>query len=249
MKTVLWAIQSICPPQDAQQLMTACTALGIETCIIKSSAVGELPNVATNRPVLFYGSCRFIRKIVASGRWNPGAYYDDRNFRFSELLRHWGARMLNREAVFLTLGEFSAARFAASPKIFVRPDRDLKELSGCVWPVSDFAEYVDKLRTAGNRTALDMPIVVAPTRQIDSEWRLHVIDGKVRLIGCHSPVSIIERRVHHVRSEQILNELAYSSFAYRSIQAFVDSLIKAYGHFSLHDISLVVIRPTTIATC
>jgi hypothetical protein len=52
MKTVLWAIQSICPPQDAQQLMRACTALGIETCVIKSSAVGELPNVATNRPVL-----------------------------------------------------------------------------------------------------------------------------------------------------------------------------------------------------
>lgn len=179
MKNVLWAIQSICPPQDAQQLMTACAALGIETCVIENSAVGELPNVATNRPVLFYGSCRFIRKIVASGRWHPGAYYDDRNFRFSESLRHWGARMLNREAVFLLLGEFSAARFAASPKIFVRPDRDLKELSGCVWPVSDFAEYVDKLRAAGNRTALDMPIVVAPTRQIDSEWRLHVIDGKV----------------------------------------------------------------------
>ena len=105
MKNVLWAIQSICPPQDAQQLMTACAALGIETCVIENSAVGELPNVATNRPVLFYGSCRFIRKIVTSGRWHPGAYYDDRNFRFSESLRHWGARMLNREAVFLLLGD------------------------------------------------------------------------------------------------------------------------------------------------
>jgi len=31
MEDVLWAIQSICPPQDAQQLKTACAALGIET--------------------------------------------------------------------------------------------------------------------------------------------------------------------------------------------------------------------------
>ena len=60
MEDVLWAIQRICPPQDAQQLKTACAALGIETGIIDNTAAGELPAIATNRPVLFapmYGFC------------------------------------------------------------------------------------------------------------------------------------------------------------------------------------------------
>lgn len=51
MEDVLWAIQSLCPPQDAQQLRTACAALGVETCVIENTAAGELPAIATNRPM------------------------------------------------------------------------------------------------------------------------------------------------------------------------------------------------------
>jgi hypothetical protein len=40
MEDVLSAIQSICPPQDAQALKTSCAALGIETCIIDNRAAG-----------------------------------------------------------------------------------------------------------------------------------------------------------------------------------------------------------------
>ena len=182
MPPVLWVLQSICPTLDARALKGACAALGIETRVTDRRAEGELPDVPTDRPVLFYGSCRFIRNVVQSGRWHPGAYYDDHTFRFSTSLRHWGARMLNGAVDLLPLGSFDAGRYAAQREIFVRPDRGLKELSGCVWPVGDFAKYVEKLRASGG-PALEIPIVIGPKQRIDTEWRLFIVDGRVST-GC-----------------------------------------------------------------
>ena len=131
--------------------MTACAAFGIETCVIENSAVGELPNVATNRPVLFYGS------VASSARSSPVdvGIREPTTMTGTSVSRNrcaTGARMLNREAVFLTLGEFSAARFAASQKSSFVPtvtSRNFRAACGRC-PTS---RYVDKLRAAASNGA------------------------------------------------------------------------------------------------
>src|SRR5260364_13718 len=58
--------------------------------------------------------------------------------------------------------------------------------------------------------------------------------GFARLVGSHRPVAISERRIHHMRPWQILNELAHSALANRPIQPFVNHFIERDRHPSVH---------------
>ena len=175
-QSLLWAIQNHPQSKNPALLAQACAAAGFDALLLEASD-DELPGVPWDRPVLFYGSCRFVSNVQRSGRWRPCAYFDPQLLRFSAYLEHYGARLLNHDAHSMRLCD--AGDLPAGEKFFVRCDADSKELAGDVWSGAQLHSYVDKLLEANATALLDLPIVVAARRRIDYEWRLFVADGHV----------------------------------------------------------------------
>jgi len=172
-QSLLWAIQNHPQSKNPALLAQACAAAGFDALLLEASD-DELPGVPWDRPVLFYGSCRFVSNVQRSGRWRPCAYFDPQLLRFSAYLEHYGARLLNHDAHSMRLCD--AGDLPAGEKFFVRCDADSKELAGDVWSGAQLHSYVDKLLEANATALLDLPIVVAARRRIDYEWRLFVAD-------------------------------------------------------------------------
>jgi hypothetical protein len=127
--------------------------------------------------VLFHGSlgnaARIPREQLA---WRPGSFCNTDAFRCSA----WYARaqpwLLNTQWDIVP-----ADRLVATPPdydpIFVRPDSPLKPFSGRVLERNqlslaalDFGFYFDDP---------SLPVVVAPVRQVQREWRYVVVDGRI----------------------------------------------------------------------
>jgi len=127
--------------------------------------------------VLFHGSLGNAARIHREqlvGR--PGSFCNTDAFRCSAWYERAQSWLLNTEWQILP-----ADRLVASPPdydpVFVRPDSPLKPFSGRVLerdqislPALDFGFYFDDPT---------LPVVVAPVRQVNREWRYVVVDGHV----------------------------------------------------------------------
>jgi hypothetical protein len=177
----LWVIQNnLGSHTDIQSLEAACNRLGYPSLSVKVTPFSdEVPDVPSDRPVLFYGSARFIQNVQRLGRWIPGAFWEERLFRFSTLLQNYGSHMLNASAQISTMAEFAAQTMNETREFFIRPDRDLKEFAGGIFTFAEFRDWADRLRPGGFEIDLSMPIVAADPLVIDEEWRLFVADQRV----------------------------------------------------------------------
>ncbi|MBA3395953.1 MAG: ATP-grasp domain-containing protein [Deltaproteobacteria bacterium] len=127
-------------------------------------------------PVIFHGSLGNAARIRRELSWRPGSFCDTDAFRCSawyDRARPW---LLNSEWEIMP-----AHQLVAEPPdhdaVFVRPDSPLKPFSGRVLERSrislaalDFGFYFDDPA---------LPVVVAPARQVQREWRYVVVDGEV----------------------------------------------------------------------
>jgi hypothetical protein len=173
-----WCIQDDSRSPNGALLKRACDSLGLDVFYFESQT-SKPPDAPRGLPAMFYGSSMLIRNVVRSKAWSPGAYFDEDTFRFSEYLAHYGTRLLNSDARFFTLGELARRDLSKLDSIFIRADRDLKELPGCLWPVRDFSRFVERLQASGDAAAFDLPIAVATPKKIEYEWRLFLVDGRV----------------------------------------------------------------------
>lgn len=130
-----------------------------------------------DEPVLFHGSLENAARIHrAKLPWRPGAFCNADAFRCSawyERARPW---LLNADWEIVAADRLVDAPPQYDP-MFVRPDSPLKPFSGRVverdrlsLAALDFGFYFD------DRT---LPVVVAPVRQVDREWRYVVADGQI----------------------------------------------------------------------
>ncbi|MEW6732408.1 MAG: ATP-grasp domain-containing protein [Acidobacteriota bacterium] len=175
---MLWCIQKSSSSDSPAILNEACTAAGFDTFYFETQA-NALPDVGQDQPVIFYGSCFFIRNVARSRRWKPGVYFDEEIFRFSQYMAHYGTRMLNHDAYFTTLEELSTTDLSKEEHLFIRSDSDLKELPGYLWPTQELILFIEKLKSSGKNNALKTPIVVAPRKRLEYEWRLFIVDNQV----------------------------------------------------------------------
>lgn len=126
--------------------------------------------------VLFHGSLGNAARIAIELPWRPGSFCNVEAFRCSA----WCARaqrwLLNADWRIL-----AADQLVADPppfeRMFVRPDSALKPFSGRVLDRAnlglaalDFGFYFDDPA---------LPVLVAPVRAVEQEWRYVVVDGRV----------------------------------------------------------------------
>jgi hypothetical protein len=181
--TLTWILQSNLSRTGVDQIEAACAALGVPSLRVMARPFDpHPPDVQVDGPAIFYGATNFVTTIHRSGRWHPGVFFDEENFRISAYLQHWD--MLNNDAEQTTLGEFGRRGLDPEQLFFVRPDRDLKEFAGEVVRFGDFAAWQARISAGDYLLGPDCPIVVAPPVGIADEWRLFMVDGRA-VTGSH----------------------------------------------------------------
>jgi hypothetical protein len=134
-------------------------------------------------PVVLRASLGNAARVARELPWGPGVYCRTEAFhcsRWYPTARPW---LLQRDAVFLPASRLvenpaAALRDLGSPeRVFVRPDSPLKPFAGRVVATNglqlrhlDHGFYYDDA---------NLPVVVAPLRQVGAEWRYVVVDGRV----------------------------------------------------------------------
>jgi hypothetical protein len=134
-------------------------------------------------PVLFHGSLGNAARIPQVVPWKPGAYCDTAQFHCSAWYPAVANWLLHERWEVLPASQFVhdvaavMERLGAKESLFVRPDSPLKPFAGRVLrrgqvslAALDHGFYYDDP---------DLPVVVAPVRQVAREWRYVVAGGQV----------------------------------------------------------------------
>ena len=181
-----WVIQSnLGSSRDIELLASACAALGLECLqVVGIPFSNELPDVPADVPTVFYGSTNFITNVHRSGRWRPGAFFDDDAFQFTRTLEHYGDHCLNSDARVMTMADLASDPRPDSTRLFVRPIADLKEFAGTEFELGEYRAWFARLNEGGFELGPGTAVISASIKPIEHEWRLFVVDDRV-VAGSH----------------------------------------------------------------
>lgn len=135
-----------------------------------------------NRFVMFHGSLGNADRVKAELPWKPGAFCDTAAFSCSNWYRQVPEMLLNRRHSFTTVRSFTEdseryfAELDSADRLFVRPDSALKPFSGRLVERGEVSPA--KLDHGFYYDDLELPIVLAPARTVQREWRLVVANGQ-----------------------------------------------------------------------
>ena len=131
--------------------------------------------------VIPYGSTVLIRGFYRSSLRRDGFFYDPETLKTSRWVERLGERMLNHDALFLTLG--AAAEHIAETDCegtwFVKPDADLKDFTGGLVTAETIGAFRDKVASGALPYSVELPVVVARTKNTGWEYRLFMVEGRV----------------------------------------------------------------------
>lgn len=186
-----WVIQTnIYAEEGFEALMTTIKRLGLPYTLVKVVPfIGDLEPVEGELPpngakVIVMGSYSLARVAKQRG-WMPGAFLDNLDFEIQR--EHWGERMLNYDASITTFG---SVQFQRDP-FFFRPVHDTKAFTGMVIDWGYYQGWYDSLRRlletndpvndplGVNLLTLDTPVMVCSKKEIYSETRFWVVQGRV----------------------------------------------------------------------
>lgn len=138
--------------------------------------------IESEDPVVCFGSMGLRRIAIAQGL-KPGKFGSG-IFHYSDWKEGFGAEnILNPDSIIGRVQDFKG--YVPEESVFVRPTKDDKALSGTVMDPQAFADWIEKYSGVDpdpmivamlNRIT---EILIAPTKQIYSEARFFVVDGKV----------------------------------------------------------------------
>ncbi len=134
---------------------------------------------------IFHGSLGNAEKIRKLCYFSPGSICNEVGFKYSQSYEVFKDYLLNQEVIFTTISEVinnpSITKILKTDKIFARPDSYLKEFSGRIIPAEnltsahfDYGFYHEDI---------NLPIVLAPLKQIEKEFRFICIDHQI-ITGC-----------------------------------------------------------------
>lgn len=135
----------------------------------------ELPS---DTPVMTIGSYSLAKAAIKKG-WKPGAFIND-NFTFSRWVSGWGKdNLLNGHAIEAPIKDIVVPE--NMEKLFARPSEDTKSFSGQVFERKNFIYWLNKIINAefNDEFTKDTSIIFSPVVEIECEFRLFVVDGKI----------------------------------------------------------------------
>lgn len=180
-KQVCWIVQdNLIAPKDLNALKQACHAGGHRYApIVVPPFTEAIPQLEHDGPVIFYGSARLTVAIAANNPWTPGVFFDEAAFTPSRYADAYGQHMLNADAIWTTLRALDEDLLSKEERWFIRPDHDGKSFAGGVMTSTELLSWRAKLVATETTISIDAPVVLAPVKQIEREWRLFIVDGEI----------------------------------------------------------------------
>jgi hypothetical protein len=121
----------------------------------------------------------FVPRALAHPGWRPGIFFDEISFRWSAFQAHWPDLMLSHSAILSTVGQVRSL-LAQGTRMFVRPDADNKAFESGVHDAGSFARAIARSNMPDGSPADDaVAVIVAPPVEIESEYRIFVVDGEI----------------------------------------------------------------------
>lgn len=184
MTSVTWILESSIFPVTHPALRAAIRRFGHTLVDWNDSWWNEgIPQSIPRGPVIFHGSLGNAALIEERLNWVPGSLCPVDAFRCSTWYESAKEFLIHRDWQILPARDFVAnaveiARALGSPDtVFVRPDSPLKPFSGRVIDVA--AVTLSKLDHGFYYDDERLPVVVAPVRQINQEWRFVIVQNQI----------------------------------------------------------------------
>lgn len=177
MRNLQWVVQSNLNSVGADLIEKACRELNIKYTPVQIIPFSDtLPDYDKSIPAIFYGSTTMGRLV----RGERGFFMND-NFTFESYLTNWKNHLLNPGFVRTIRDVMKHTYFTSKEdEIFIRPNDDSKCFSGQVIKVKDMWKWFDGLqRSDGEELTMDTKILIADPEDIQKEWRLWIVKGKV----------------------------------------------------------------------
>ena len=181
---VTWILEAEVFPETHSAMSNAVLATHNQLLLWRDEwlSTGQWPTLR-EEAVVFQGSLGNASTIRTRIPWQPGAFCNTQAFCCSSWYPLARQRLLHQHwtivpASHLVTHQHKIAEDLGSPaSVFVRPDSPLKPFSGRVLNVGSIS-----LRALDHGFYYEeetLPVVVAPVRQIDHEWRYVVVNGEV----------------------------------------------------------------------
>lgn len=191
MVRVRWLVQNnIYEEEGFARLLSALSRRGSDVCHVKvvpfegrlEPVEGEIPPPGADAIVM---GTYTLSRVAKQNGWRPGSFLDNLDFEVQR--ERWGTRMLNHDA---RIYEFSKVPFQEQP-FFMRPVHDTKAFTGYVLDWGQYVEWRDGLLRLPeladpvydplgvNLLTPATPVMVCTKKEIHTETRLWVIDGRV----------------------------------------------------------------------
>jgi hypothetical protein len=194
MTRVTWVLESDVFPESHQPIRRAIQDRGHRLIDWSDDWWHDgLPRHVPTSAVVFHGSLGNAARISGELHWTPGPLCPVVSFccsRWYDLARPW---LIHSEWVVCPAEQLVAdaagiaKRIGGGQRVFVRPDSPLKPFSGRVVDVAsltlaslDHGFYYEDAR---------LPVVVAPVRQIDREWRFVIVERTVAAGSAYDPAT------------------------------------------------------------
>lgn len=184
MSSTTWILEPDVFPETHASIRAAIRQLGFPLYDWSDSWWNKgIPTTIPSTHVIFHGSLGNAARIAQELNWSPGSFCPVEKFNCSawyESARPW---LIHEQWRFTTANELAAhARAIAEElhstnRLFIRPDSPLKPFSGRVLDVDQIS--LAKLDHGFYYEDESLPVIVAPVRNIGSEWRFVVVDQKV----------------------------------------------------------------------
>lgn len=184
MLQMTWVLESDVFPECHGPLRSALDDAGLRVVNWNDDwwSNGSWPALA-DTPAVFHGSLGNAAAIAERLQWIPGSFCRTAAFCCSAwygAARQW---LLHRDWRILPADEFVAKgpavcrELGCMDRVFVRPDSPLKPFSGRVLSIDGVT--LDALDHGFYYDDATLPIVVAPVRDVGSEWRFVVVQSRV----------------------------------------------------------------------
>lgn len=181
---VTWVLEAEVFPASHSRMLDAVRGLSAQAVVWRDEwLTAESWPRLSGRVVIFHGSLGNAAVVAERLPWKPGSFCDAERFRCSRWYPQAAPWLLHRTWTLSSVEELATAtgdvlaRIGAPGTFFVRPDSPLKPFSGRVLQrdkvslaALDYGFYYEDKQ---------LPVIVAPVRAVQREWRYVVVAGEV----------------------------------------------------------------------
>lgn len=192
-----------------------------------------------NACVIPYGSINFTSAIQRETNWIPGVWGNRKNLECTHYYPKLGKFLLNSDYIMLPYGEllrnseFLFNTLGKNTQLFVRPSSPSKTFTGQT--ISGYHYEDDVKRLGFYDVEPESLVIVSSPKDIDVEWRMIVIDGKVVAGSQYKTETLTQIREGY--PDEVLIYAQEIADTYRLDDAYVIDVAKSNSELKLIEVN------------